>query len=84
MSELVKIGETTSGGAYKIIIENDFSKLAESLTELDTNGRRACIVTDSNVGSLYEQEVEGKQIVVIEVPRADRTIRPVYLFSATG
>lgn len=28
---------------------------------------------------VYEHEVEGKQIVIVEVPRADRTIRPVYI-----
>ena len=28
---------------------------------------------------VYEHEVDGKQIVIVEVPRADRTIRPVYI-----
>ena len=29
--------------------------------------------------SVYLVEVDGKQIVVVDVPRADRTVRPVYV-----
>ena len=31
--------------------------------------------------SVYPVEVDGKQLVVIEVPRAERTVRPVYVGS---
>ncbi|XME03378.1 3-dehydroquinate synthase [Lachnospiraceae bacterium C1.1] len=57
MSTSLTVAETSSGPSYKIVIENNFSKLLDSLKELDLNGRRACIVTDSNVGPLYEKEV---------------------------
>lgn len=43
---------------YKIAIESDFSKLKGYLqSELSLQGRKVCIVTDSNVGPLYAQEV---------------------------
>ena len=29
--------------------------------------------------SVYPVEVDGKQLVVVEVPRAERTVRPVYV-----
>ena len=58
MSAVITIPETISGTAYKIAIENDFIKLAEFVRELDTESRKACIVTDSNVGPLYLKTVE--------------------------
>ena len=44
---------------YRIYIENDFSRLREYvLDQLPLNGRRLCIVTDSNAGPLYAEEVK--------------------------
>ena len=44
---------------YKIAIEKDFSMLRElMIKELSPNGRKVCIVTDSNVAPLYLKEVE--------------------------
>lgn len=37
------------------------------------NNRQKVSVNILTNNMVYEQEVEGKQIVVIEVPRADRT-----------
>lgn len=42
---------------YNIIIESNFSKLAEELESLETANRKICVVTDSNVGSIYKEEV---------------------------
>ncbi len=43
------------------------------------NNRQKVSVNILTNNMVYDQEIEGKQIVVIEVPRADRTIRPVYI-----
>ncbi len=57
MSERVSVAKTVSGDAYDIVIESDFGKLAEEIAKLPTKGRKCLIVTDSNVGPLYLQEV---------------------------
>lgn len=43
--------------SYEIRIEHDFSNLSEAVTACGLSGRKACIVTDSNVGPLYEEAV---------------------------
>lgn len=43
---------------YNIVFENSFDKLAEELSTFDIQGRRICIVTDSNVAPLYAADVE--------------------------
>jgi len=55
--------------AYKLI--TDFWNTVNNKQKVSIN-----ILTNKMV---YEQEVDGKTIVVIEVPRAERAIRPVYL-----
>ena len=52
-------------------IKTDFWNMVNNRQKVSLN-----ILTNSMV---YEQDVEGKQIVVIEVPRAERTMRPVYV-----
>lgn len=42
---------------YDIVIENSFEKLTEAFSRLSVTGKKICIVTDSNVGPLYAQEV---------------------------
>lgn len=42
---------------YDIVIENSFEKLADAFSGLSVTGKKICIVTDSNVGPLYAQEV---------------------------
>lgn len=45
---------------YDIIIESDFIQLAEQINRLGVTGRKLCVVTDSNVGKLYANEVKNK------------------------
>lgn len=52
-------------------IKTDFWNMVNNRQKVSLN-----ILTNSMV---YEQDVEGKQIVVIEIPRAERTMRPVYV-----
>ena len=44
--------------AYNIILESGFGDLEKFLREAGCEGRRICIVTDSNVEKLYLKEVE--------------------------
>ncbi len=44
--------------SYPICFENDFSGLIPMLKEENLDGRRMCIVTDSNVGPLYLKELK--------------------------
>ena len=44
---------------YDIVMETSFKGLAEELKKLKLDGRKVCIVTDSNVASLYLDEVES-------------------------
>ena len=55
--------------AHKLI--GDFWNVVNNRQKVSVN-----ILTNSMV---YEREVDGKQIVAIEVPRADRIMRPVYI-----
>lgn len=43
---------------YDILVRHDFHGLYEALTALSMDKRRICIVTDSNVDSLYGETVE--------------------------
>ncbi len=43
---------------YPICFEENFSNLAQAIREEGLMDRKICIVTDSNVGSLYESAVE--------------------------
>lgn len=43
---------------YDIVIESDFSKLAESVKKLGIKNRRLAVITDSNVGAIYADEVK--------------------------
>jgi len=45
---------------YDIVIEHDFSKLAENINKLEIKNRKLCIVTDSNVGPLYAKAVKNE------------------------
>jgi len=51
----VKTGEETG---YDILLEQDFASLAQALKELGFEGKRLCIVTDSNVQKLYAEGVK--------------------------
>lgn len=45
---------------YDILIEQNFSVLSDAVKNLSYKGRKACIVTDSNVGPLYAKEVKAE------------------------
>lgn len=59
MSELITV-HYNEKPIYDIAIEKDFSKLAMKVSELGISGRKLCIVTDSNVGELYADEVKNE------------------------
>ena len=44
--------------AYNIVISDSFSDLSAMAREAEMEGRRLCIVTDSNVEKLYLDEVK--------------------------
>ena len=80
----------TEGGIILlgVVEENDYSLSVKGVEDAHkligdfwnmVNNRQKVSVNILTNNMVYEQEVEGKQIVVIEVPRADRTIRPVYI-----
>ncbi len=77
MSYRVNVAETVSGDAYEIVIEADFSKLAEEVSKLPVQGRKCLIVTDSNVGPLYLKDVEESvsgvfdSVCSIEIPAGE-------------
>lgn len=45
--------------SYHIYLEEDFGKLKDAVSELDTSCRRALIVTDTNIAPLYLEEVKN-------------------------
>lgn len=59
MSELITV-HYNEKPIYDIALEKDFSKLAMKVSELGISGRKLCIVTDSNVGELYADEVKNE------------------------
>lgn len=59
MSELITV-HYNEKPIYDIAIEKDFSKLAMKVSEIGISGRKLCIVTDSNVGELYADEVKNE------------------------
>ena len=76
---------------YDIVIEKDFSKLAESFNKLNVTGRKLAVITDSNVGPLYSKQVEeelkktGNDVFVYEFKAGEEnknldTVCDVYEF----
>lgn len=43
---------------YEIVIEADFSRLAECIEQAGLKGKRACIVSDSKTARIYAQELQ--------------------------
>ena len=48
-----------NSGSYQVIIRDDFSALSAQISELFPDLKRICIVTDTNVSSLYLDEVRN-------------------------
>lgn len=45
---------------YDIVMEASFDRLTDEVKKLELSRRKICIVTDSNVGELYLEEVKNK------------------------
>lgn len=76
---------------YDIVIEKDFSKLKDEFNKLGKTGRKICIVTDSNVGKIYSQQVKeelektGNSCFVYTFPAGEKykelnTVQDIYEF----
>lgn len=50
--------------AYDIMLEPDFGKIAEKITELGMSDRRFMIITDSNVGKFYANALFGQLVPI--------------------
>ena len=82
MSRLITVHNTADEPIYDIVIEKDFSRLAEAVEKLGIKNRRICIITESHVGPLYadavkaELEKTGNSIYVytFEAGEANRTL----------
>lgn len=60
MSRLITVHNTADEPIYDIVIEKDFSRLAESVAKLGIKNRRICIITESHVGPLYAETVKAE------------------------
>ena len=49
---------------YDIMLESSFSRLGEEVSRLGTEGRKLCIVTDTNVAPLYLEQIKEQLIPV--------------------
>ncbi len=58
IEDVLKV-KTEGNEPYDIVLKESFADLPACLREIGCEGRRACIVTDSNVAPLYLDEVEG-------------------------
>lgn len=76
---------------YDIVFSKDFHGLAEELIGLGIKDRKVCIITDSNVSSLYGDEIMGilngncKKNVLFTFPAGEEnktldTIKDIYTF----
>lgn len=76
---------------YDIVFSKDFHGLAEELNGLGIKDRKVCIITDSNVSSLYGDEIMGildgncKKNVLFTFPAGEEnktldTIKDIYTF----
>ena len=76
---------------YDIVFSQSFAELAEELKDLETENKKLCIVTDSNVEKLYAKELKelltGKcrKVVVYSFPAGEAsktldTIKEIYRF----
>lgn len=76
---------------YDIVIEKDFDFLSTSVQALECTNKKLCIVTDSNVGSLYGKKIAEelkkicKAVVTFTFPAGEAsknldTIKELYTF----
>ena len=76
---------------YDIVLERDFSLLADEMSKFDTKNKRLCLVTDSRVGKLYADSVKtilenaAKEVLVFSFPEGEAsktldTVKDLYRF----
>lgn len=65
MSEVLTINQNRKP-IYDIVFTDSFEELPQRLTSLGYGGRKACVVTDSNVEPLYAQELKEAVLTVCE------------------
>lgn len=76
---------------YDIVLEQSFERLPEELKTLGSQGRKLCIVTDSNVAELYLEEIQSlaegccARVVSFVFPSGENhknldTVRDLYRF----
>ncbi len=76
---------------YDIVFELSFDKLGEELTQFDIENKKIAIITDSNVGNLYGEEIAGilssccKKVVTYTFPAGEESknldvVRDIYKF----
>lgn len=75
MSKKIIIHNNENKPIYNILIEHDFELLRDSISQLNYEGRRFCIVSDSNVSKIY-----GDKIKEILEPIASKVC--LYVFEA--
>ena len=91
MSEKGRVLPVRKDGAfcYSIVLEQSFEELAEQVCALQVEGRKICIVTDSQVGPLYADQVKKelekvcRRVTVYTIPAGEAhktldTVRDVY------
>ena len=91
MSEKGRVLPVRKDGAfcYSIVLEQSFEELAEQVRALQVEDRKICIVTDSQVGPLYAEQVKKelekacKKVTVYTIPAGEAhktldTVRGVY------
>ncbi len=89
MEQLIVSRENTF--SYPIYFDNSYEELGNRAKEVLNAGRRICLVTDSNVGPLYSDEVAERlraadfQVSVYEVPAGEAyknldTVSGIYSF----
>jgi 3-dehydroquinate synthase len=76
MSEILNV-KYNGEPCYDIVFDKSFEELPAKISELGFTNRRFCIITDSNVGPLYAEQVKGllepvsNKVVVYELPAGE-------------
>ena len=76
---------------YDIVFTTDFSALADEIEALGFKGRKIAVITDTNVGKIYGEEVKkclqdiSDIVVIYEIPAGEENkqlseIKKIYEF----
>lgn len=78
MSKIITVN-VNKKPAYDILIENDFFGLAKKIEEIELSGRKCMIVSDSNVGPIYKDQISNeinsvcKEVCYYEFPAGEES-----------